>query len=424
MEQIPKIVRERLQAAPTPVEHPDADVLTAFSENSLNEREREQVLLHLAACVDCREVAALAQPEPEPAYAAVAAVTAPARPAPTSAARWFRQPIFRWGALAACAVIVGAAVLLPYREARKKTLAPVAAEKISVTKELDEIITAEKKDELADLKQSARRDQNARSLQAANELAAKQQTRQELAKTQVAKNFPASPMISVPPGREAARSKLKILPGAAAGAMAATPPLEAHVVGGAVDKDARASAELGRADQSVTISAAAPSAAQSVDTVQIPSKASAPVPVPAQTAEVSAKSKSTGNALVSTDPNTLYHTAANVVASRWTLASDGSVLLRSLDAGKSWETVMVARNVIFRSVSAFGQQVWAGGKGGALFHSLDGGEHWLQVRPLVHGQLMTADVLRVEFTDAAHGNLTTTEGIWSTSDGGVTWQKQ
>ena len=44
MEQLPKIVRERLQATAKPGAHPDPDLLTAFAEKSLSERERGPVL--------------------------------------------------------------------------------------------------------------------------------------------------------------------------------------------------------------------------------------------------------------------------------------------------------------------------------------------------------------------------------------------
>jgi hypothetical protein len=40
--------------------HPDADVLTAFTEDALPEREREQLIAHLAVCAECREVLSLA----------------------------------------------------------------------------------------------------------------------------------------------------------------------------------------------------------------------------------------------------------------------------------------------------------------------------------------------------------------------------
>ena len=66
MQNVPKIVRDRLQAAAPAVNHPDADLLTAFAERSLPEHERTVVLEHLARCGDCRDIVALALPEPSP----------------------------------------------------------------------------------------------------------------------------------------------------------------------------------------------------------------------------------------------------------------------------------------------------------------------------------------------------------------------
>src|SRR5690242_2192908 len=83
----------------TPGEHPDADLLTAFAERSLADRERERVLLHLAACANCREVVSLAMPEP-----AAVEVAAPV------AGSSFRWAMLRWTAVAAMMIVVGAAV--------------------------------------------------------------------------------------------------------------------------------------------------------------------------------------------------------------------------------------------------------------------------------------------------------------------------
>ncbi len=62
MQNVPKIVRERLRAVTPAVNHPDADALTAFAEHSLPELERDVVLEHLARCGDCRDIVALALP--------------------------------------------------------------------------------------------------------------------------------------------------------------------------------------------------------------------------------------------------------------------------------------------------------------------------------------------------------------------------
>jgi hypothetical protein len=84
--------------------HPDAEVLSAFAEQALGERERGEVLEHLAGCGRCRQVVALAR---EAAGAEVAA----RRQAPVRPRVWFRS----WGlALAPLAAIAASAVVAIY----------------------------------------------------------------------------------------------------------------------------------------------------------------------------------------------------------------------------------------------------------------------------------------------------------------------
>ncbi len=110
------------------------------------------------------------------------------------------------------------------------------------------------------------------------------------------------------------------------------------------------------------------------------------------------------------------------IVPRWTLSSDGT-LQRSLDAGRTWATIPVAGNSVFRALAALGADIWVGGSGGSLYRSTDAGEHWLQVKPASGGKVLTADIIGVEFTDTNHGKLTTAdEQIWITVDAGQTWQ--
>src|SRR5215813_11757467 len=103
MEQLPKIVSQRLQAVSRAETHPDANLLTAFAEKSLLAREQAQVLEHLAVCSECREVVSHAQPEEVLQRVAVAA----AAPMPVRRS-WLSGVAVRWAALAACVVVVGA----------------------------------------------------------------------------------------------------------------------------------------------------------------------------------------------------------------------------------------------------------------------------------------------------------------------------
>jgi Photosynthesis system II assembly factor YCF48 len=109
---------------------------------------------------------------------------------------------------------------------------------------------------------------------------------------------------------------------------------------------------------------------------------------------------------------------------RWTLSSDGT-LQRSRDSGRTWQTIPVSRNTIFRALAANGLDIWVGGSAGALFHSSDAGQHWTQMRPVAGGEPLADDIIGVEFTDLLHGKLTTSRAeTWITTDAGQTWQKQ
>src|SRR5271165_7368620 len=96
MQNVPKIVRERLRAATPAVNHPDADVLTAFAEHSLPGLERDVVLEHLARCGDCRDIVALALPVADPVESAV-------KPSPTG---WLTWPTLRWAFVAAGVFVI------------------------------------------------------------------------------------------------------------------------------------------------------------------------------------------------------------------------------------------------------------------------------------------------------------------------------
>jgi Carboxypeptidase regulatory-like domain/Photosynthesis system II assembly factor YCF48/Putative zinc-finger len=113
-----------------------------------------------------------------------------------------------------------------------------------------------------------------------------------------------------------------------------------------------------------------------------------------------------------------------MASARWTISPEGKVQ-RSFDQGKSWQDVAVASGTKFRAVSALGLETWAGGDGGALYHSSDGGVIWMRVKPSFNGNELTSDIARVEFANVQHGKLTTNNHeVWTTSDAGLTWRKQ
>jgi hypothetical protein len=105
MQNVPKIVRERLKAATSVANHPDADLLTAFAERSLPELERAIVLEHLARCEDCRDVLALALPSSEPTQTVISPVRG----------GWLTWPALRWGFVAAGAIAIVSLGILQYQ---------------------------------------------------------------------------------------------------------------------------------------------------------------------------------------------------------------------------------------------------------------------------------------------------------------------
>src|SRR5580765_5179407 len=145
MEDLPKLVRDRL-AAPAPSDHPDADLLTAFSENALGPRERAEIVRHLAVCSFCREVNSLAQPEEEKAFAVAVGMSSAPPPALARAPR--RSFNLRWGALGAVAVIVAAATwsLRPSHQ-EVSALPPQEVSPAKGDRRLDELQLAQAKEE-------------------------------------------------------------------------------------------------------------------------------------------------------------------------------------------------------------------------------------------------------------------------------------
>lgn len=78
MPELSQLVRQRLASRGTAGNHPDADTLTAYTEQLLSSGERRQVLEHIAACAKCREIVALSLPDEVESLPATA-VAAPRR---------------------------------------------------------------------------------------------------------------------------------------------------------------------------------------------------------------------------------------------------------------------------------------------------------------------------------------------------------
>ena len=329
---------------------------------------------HLAQCGDCREVVFLSAPEQ--------AATLPA--AASTPSRWLTWPVLRWGAAVATVVVVVAAVSLHHQSGGVSTLpgaiqmtdAPIAKEKAASAP----LLTTTESAPAAPTTPTTK-----------NDSVSDADGERELLKQQGSKPA-ASPMT----GRKV------------------------EVMAGAVANKRRD--EL---DKTTTVEATAQPVAVNVEAGQV-------VPGRAKDAAIEPPSKSnmSGEAGVELAPGSITVTQPRpqmfmpVVAPRWTVTSEG-MLQRSLDLGRSWQTVQVASQASFRALAASGKDIWVGGSKGALYHSTDAGQHWAQVRPVAAGQTLSDDIVGVEFPDSLHGKLTTaSKEIWTTEDGGQIWFKQ
>ena len=106
MAEISKIVKQRLQTNAKLADHPEPNLLSAFVERSLGQREQSEVLQHLSQCMNCREIVSLSGAQPN---LADAVSLTPAR------AAWLSWPALRWGAAMACIIVVGAAITVHQR---------------------------------------------------------------------------------------------------------------------------------------------------------------------------------------------------------------------------------------------------------------------------------------------------------------------
>lgn len=426
-----------------PGAHPDANLLTAFAEKSLGERERALVLGHLAECPGCREVISVASAANE---------EWPGVPALPVRSRWLSWPVLRWGAAVACVVVVGTAVTLRYEwrsgpaPGPEQAAAPLPAPSAVLRTENEEKVGPEEKLAAKILPPSPIRSESSfgvagRLAKAPASAAGKSaaipspingvEETDQMQKKQVEANQPfggyltRDKLASVDAARSAQR------PPAVQGQLAASAPAAPAAKATVMEPQARERLDdkdnpVHANSETVTVMAEAlqvQTAQASVAKTKDDSRrkaqndrggAMAGMALGDHTSDMkSAETVSGGNKTVGRE--------GNEAGGRWTIAADGS-LQESPDAGRSWQAVAVASGVVFRALAANGPDIWAGGNAGALYHSSDAGQHWTQIKPQADGRALTGDITAVEFGDPQHGKLTTsTRETWITGDGGQTW---
>jgi hypothetical protein len=476
MQNVPKIVRERLKAASPAVDHPDADVLTAFTERSLAADERSVVLAHLARCGDCRDILALSLPATEPVERAVQ----------TPATGWLAWPVLRWGFVAAGILAIASIGVVQYRrDVRSRSIASNAPADFDVTaKEARNQLMASP----ASTVKNAEKIESPGAPAFADSVDAKKAPVKQPARMLHAEAPPAP----IPPSANSGRSGLSVggpLPHGPRLAnqwqqqngvqnQIATPAASSPFAKQQAAGDLSAKMQVPAVSQTVTVESPATQFdtlyqnqdARQNDVRQNKDQPSAPLQSSedydaarvgkAKPAEAAATASIVAPALSVPTPSSSGVTGGAALTllppvPRWTITTAGG-LQRSFDQGSTWQDVDVNTTPVsatslqisvqtsrakvkardreksaqksaatFRAVAANGPDVWAGGSGGALYHSPDAGDHWTHVMPTSAGAVLTGNIVSLEFTDILHGRVSTsTAEVWITSDAGQTWQKQ
>jgi len=437
MEKIPKIVLKALRTPP-PESHPDADLLTAFAEHSLIGRERDDVMEHLACCADCRQVVALALPESE-ALEARGFASEPRR-------GWLRWPVLRWGLVAAGIVAVASVAIMQYSRREPKLVATNRTYTESLPVSAPAPAASVPQESAPQSSEGKAAQPGGHEVPAARSEAAK-------ANPETAAAMPQAQHVPLAGSTVSSRgySAQRVGPSSLGGYAGGLPAAGSHA--------ARATSAPGEASQAVTEATGEEPGDQAAVAKAKPAQKEVLTMAPAP--------------MLRTDPGLMK----NRTMLRWTISAGGA-LQRSQDGGATWQDVNVvadelnpahqmraAKNVtvevsgaaptiestskaaatpkmkaanapatatasagtIFRavSVSSDATEVWAGGAGAALFHTVDAGDHWVRVVPSDAGVALTGDVVGIQFTDPQNGAVTTANGeVWSTSDGGQTWHRQ
>ena len=407
MQELPKIVVNKLGSGPPPsrAAHPDPDLLTAFMERALPERERSDVMEHLAACAPCREVLALAQPE-------VAESSLVFLPKPMVS----RGFLLRWGALAACAVLAVTLVVRHQPEDHSQValnhpteqVAPSTATKLKAKESSHADVTPAKKAPMA-----TRQDD---SSMAQSRMAHSRNAEKQLPEV-------AGSVRQVPVQRDERKNEelaTENSPSASGGRIAenTVTSMVAAPAQFAKKTAAQANDQLARADASANKATGSLGAALAKNAQETSSLDNDRQDNDRQDRDAKEELHA------SSAPMQDAGLSAVRQAALWQITPAGE-LQRSFNSGKNWESVSLGQPVRLRVLSLSGLQVWAGGNGGALFHSWDGGDHFVTVAVRNAQASLAGDIVVLDFVDAAHGRFETADHeVWTTADGGRTWQKQ
>lgn len=391
--ELPKPLQDALARQTGGEVHPSPDLLTAFAEHNLPGREVQRVTNHLARCADCREVVFLASSVVEEPVSeenewmpadAISRISPALRAKMTSPsmagggathAQSRRTWMLRWAwAPAVAAVLIVSGILIQRRSefmhGAPATMASKHEPPAATTQQSPTAVAAMPESE-AQIASQAKA-----PLAAPKPLAQGQanqaRTADTINGTEIASNIPQE-SASRPNAGAVPPPANPPVPGSLDALLKAVPAVP--VRNGFVEGEAPAGSNLVAKPQSV---------------VSGPQMARQIVSAPHQ---------------------------------QWHITPDGH--LEQWSPSGNWIRVLAEQPITFHAVSVVGDNVWAGGNGGALFHSSDGGQYWSKQPIGPSPNVDTDTIVTIRFSDALHGVVTTEGGArWSTSDGGVTWTKE
>lgn len=369
-QELPKPARNALARQGGGEVHPSPDVLTSFMERTLPHDERDLVTSHLALCADCREVVFLASGAAEDALVdeeeLVAAAAAP-QLVPTPVYGNARQqpaalaeiPRRRWALRLSWAAAAMVALLVS---------GVVIWQRFN-----------------------------------SGNLAVR-------SASSVASNSPrpdAAALSGAPSAPETLEKTTR--------AKTASPGIP-----GAVAADTLALKKVGKYQSEPTVAARVADESAQAPASVAGGTVAAPAPGPPTASEENQANAMQLHQSAALAKPMMSMRAVDAARGQWRISVDGHLERRV--ATDDWTRVLTDQATTFHVVSVVGSDVWAGGSGGALLHSSDGGQHWRQV-PLVTGSgAETGTIVSIQFNDSQQGTVITAGGSrWSTSDGGITW---
>jgi len=436
MNELPRSVRDAMARQNAAGPHPDADLLTAFSEGSATPQERQSILAHLASCSACREVVSLAAPEAEKQTVL--------RPEPSTLRRWLWIP-----ALGAVGVVAISAALLfhhpspaPQPAAQSAGVTTVPApmaepetEKQAAATQKAKADEVKRNDAVAEVAPSLGMPMGAskkESRKPAAEPAAEAELAAEkdkLATSETAPSRTAAPAaVIAQDGRVPAKSDASLQGGVVGGVpspsanvpseRAAAGVMTTNTVTGPYSQNLQNQALQNQTSENrdVQVANASGRSAARDEATMTAMKSEVAVPAAPPVAAMRQRKAPAGSV-----HGTLAKTEAKpALRTEWRISGEGQ-LLRSISNGP-WTPLL--SDVTFNVVSAIAQDVWVGGGAGTLFHSTDNGDHWTRVVIRDKGVPVAAAITGIRFDDIRRGVVQTDGGqTWITSDAGVTWSR-